>query len=660
MKKRLLITLVMLAIAVCLFAISVSAAKQSYTTFDVVLADGTQKTAYSPGVDQWEGRIYLTANLYAEAPLDSDLTYEAIDWLSVKELDFSNAMLYLYDKNKDMHIEKAYGSNQSNTALCVMRNGATSEDLASIEKITTGKLVTVRGSTFNNLANLKELVISKSLKEIQNNAFDACKLLASVQFAENGNFTTIGQQAFIRCSGLKSIELPNTITSMGGSVFQACTSLESFSWPTSYSKIPGNTFNGCTSLKDFAFPTHITEIGGGAFNGCTSLTSVHIPASITSIGSDCWRGASNVTSVTFDPNCTITKLYAHTFDGTAITEITIPNTVTSIGQNCFACSKLTTVNLGASFTDFNASNAGQPPLTGASIEYVYLSNTFTADNLRNGIFLWNDNHANDLTSSRVNLKIFYTGTKAQAEAIINKAKTGGDGGTQLNGMFASMTVLSYDEYVAQKANGTLVEGVKNAPARYFVYGYNKCDAFYNGEHKLSESYKLDFTDYVTSFNEVSVCTVCSKESNVNEKDFAPIFVFAGYSVKENDATALCAGYTVNHASIAVYKKYNASVNLSYGIVASTPNADGSALLKSENGNVLAIKSTTVVANVDASYAGFDFVLRGFNDNNKDTALVICSYVFDGTSITYMTDACTSTVPNTITYTEVLTKQGKEN
>ena len=112
--------------------------------------------------------------------------------------------------------------------------------------------------------------------------------------------------------------------------------------------------------------------------------------------------------------------------------------------------------------------------------------------------------------------------------------------------------------------------------------------------------------------------------------------------------------------MAVYKKYNANATLSYGIVASTPNEDGSSLLKVEDGVVSAIRATTVVADVDTDYAGYDFVLRGFNDDNKETALVICSYVFDGTNIVYMTDVCTATVPTAITYNAILSKQGKEN
>lgn len=684
MKKKLFIMLLTVALFVCLFAITVSAAKQSYTTFDVVLTDGTQKTAYSPGVDQWEGRIYLTPSIYAEAPLDSELTYEAIDWLSVKELDFSNSMLYLYDANNDAHIEKAYGSNQGNTALCVMKNGATSAALANIEKITTGKLVTIRGATFSELTSLKEVVISSSLKEIQYNAFQSCTALTKVSFAEDGNFTSLSQQAFIGCTGLKAITLPNTITSMGNCVFQNCTNLESVTWPTSYANIPNDTFNGCKSLI-FEIPSHITAIGGSSFKDCDSLVSVTIPDGVTSLGG-AFGYCDNLEEINISDNC----LASNRLIGLAeycpkLTSIRIPPLVTDIGYDNFrGCTSLSEViwpnNLltisgnqnftYCAFTSFTFPNSlttlGGGNLTGNQIEEIRLGNNLT--NLDNGIFTFKTlkrvyipasittvgsrllGYSNPDDSS-YNITFIFTGTMEQAVTMQNTLKSTQDSGHAPNNCkFYDAILVSANEYdVNQEPNGY-----------HLVYNYSACDAFYNGNHKMSDKYELSFVDYTTPFNEVSVCTVCNIKNNVNEKDFAPIFVFVGYSVKENDPTALCTGYTVNHDSMAVYKKYNASVNLSYGIVASTPNDDGSALLKAENGNVLAIKATTVVANVDASYAGYDFVLRGFNDNNKDTALVICSYVFDGTSITYMTDACTSTAPTAITYSEVLTKQGKEN
>jgi hypothetical protein len=56
MKKKIFLFLAVLSVLACLLAISVSASSQSYTTFDVTLTDGTQKTAYSAALrSRWTG-----------------------------------------------------------------------------------------------------------------------------------------------------------------------------------------------------------------------------------------------------------------------------------------------------------------------------------------------------------------------------------------------------------------------------------------------------------------------------------------------------------------------------------------------------------------------------------------------------------------------------
>ncbi|MBR2296292.1 MAG: leucine-rich repeat protein, partial [Clostridia bacterium] len=372
MKKKILIFAVMIIAIMSVFVISASAAEQSYTTFEVTLTDGTTKTAYSAGSDKYEGRIYINAKLYAEAPKDSDGTYEEIDWSTVKEIDFSKSMVYFYEN--DTWKEMAYGLNQSNTALCVMPNGVTVANLfTSLEKVITGKIVVVRGKSFNGCPKLKEIVFSNGIKEIQYNAFDFNTALTTLDFSACTTLTSIGQQAFKGCTSLVNVTLPNTVTSMGTSVFENCTALKTINWPTSMTKIPGSTFSGCSMLAAFAISSNITEIGSSAFKTCTSLTSVYIPASVTSIGSDCWRGCSGVTSIEFHPDCSVQKIFPHTFDSTKVTQIKLPNTVTSIAQSSFAISTLESVWLGKSFVDFNAGNAGQPPFSsGNTLKYVYL------------------------------------------------------------------------------------------------------------------------------------------------------------------------------------------------------------------------------------------------------------------------------------------------
>ena len=74
--------------------------------------------------------------------------------------------------------------------------------------------------------------------------------------------TSIGGDAFKRCSGLTSIEIPNSVTSIGSYAFSDC--------------------SGLTSIE---IPNSVTSIGVGEFESCSGLTSIEIPNSVTSIRS---------------------------------------------------------------------------------------------------------------------------------------------------------------------------------------------------------------------------------------------------------------------------------------------------------------------------------------------------------------------------------------
>ena len=44
--------------------------------------------------------------------------------------------------------------------------------------------------------------------------------------------TSIGESAFLNCSGLTSIEIPNSVTSIGSKAFRSCKGLTSVTIPT--------------------------------------------------------------------------------------------------------------------------------------------------------------------------------------------------------------------------------------------------------------------------------------------------------------------------------------------------------------------------------------------------------------------------------------------
>ena len=108
--------------------------------------------------------------------------------------------------------------------------------------------------------------------------------------------TAIGDYAFIVCTSLTSVTIPNSITSIGQGAFFGCSGLTSISIPNSVTSIGAEAFRSC-SFVSVTIPNSVTSIGSHAFITCRNLTSVTIPNSITSIDKYTFFGCSSLTSV---------------------------------------------------------------------------------------------------------------------------------------------------------------------------------------------------------------------------------------------------------------------------------------------------------------------------------------------------------------------------
>jgi hypothetical protein len=162
--------------------------------------------------------------------------------------------------------------------------------------------------------------------------------------------SSLGNYAFMNCTGLTSVTIPNSVTSLGTHAFFGCTGLTGVTIGSGVASIGDGTFYGCTGLTTMTIPNNVTAIGGGAFEACTALTTVTIPNSLTTIGDRAFIGCAALIGVTI-PNGVTSIGYGTFQDCAGLTTVTIPNSVTSIGNSAFiGCTGLTSVSIGSSVT----------------------------------------------------------------------------------------------------------------------------------------------------------------------------------------------------------------------------------------------------------------------------------------------------------------------
>ena len=228
----------------------------------------------------------------------------------------------------------------SNINTLDLSNSQQFTNCSNLQKITLGNISIISSNCFNQCSSLETVENSENIINIRDKGFYQCSYLENIDLQ---NCTSIGEYGFYQCIALKTVNLLN-IVSLGKSCFTNCSKL-TITYPLSKCTTIGNdVFIGCTSISSIDLPV-CTTIGGSAFKNLSQLLSINIP-NVSTISASVFESCTSLSTVTANP--TIVGSYAFK-QCKMLTDINLTN-CTEIGNESFnMCDRL-------NLTNYNLSN----------------------------------------------------------------------------------------------------------------------------------------------------------------------------------------------------------------------------------------------------------------------------------------------------------------
>ena len=410
-----------------------------------------------------------------------------------------------------------------------------------------------------------------------------------------------------------------------------------------------------SSVVMLEVPYGVTTISNSYFNGqnntFSKCLSVQIPGSVTSYGSSMFIKNTVIKIVEFlDGKTPVTmgdQMFGSNATGgdwgaTNVEYVKFPNNLVSIGNNTFGKSHANkTIILGKNLESIGTGFLNQST-PGGKNTFIYVSDNFFSETaVFNNLFGGFDKYHN----SYLNITLFYAGSQENAQALVDACTALNTGYTLSQNRVTLVSASDYD-YATHKPTGENKSTI--------VYGVNSCDAFYNGIHAFdtdcttadscengcgltntkndshNNSEKLTFANGITAEGVYTLgCTNdgCSANSKTT---VAPVFTAKGYSTN-TDKNAINGGYSVDLDSLALYESLIGE--LKYGIIIANANSFGEKTFLDENNKVNSDKALQV--EMDKQYSNFDCEINFGTNTGIDLDLVICAYVIEGDTVTYI-------------------------
>ena len=636
MKKKILLSFIIVSLLVCLFAITVNAENResiAYTDSNgvnhivpiVKYDDATPQSvaeilknsasmqelfvdngAYSI-VKATDGTLCAYPTWYFIEPSGASKGYVAISEI---EYDYVNSKSdKTYDRGSMLYVEFPYGMTAvRNNSVFGKKNNGNPYETNVTDFYIPNTVSSIETSSFNSMPYLKNVFIEagNGITSIPMGTFSN----STVQYIQFENLTELETIDGCTNTGLiGDIDLSNSkLKTIKAGAFEQSKNIGKITLPDTVERIEACAFQstGNAYLASPYLPSSLTFVGDRFFAYNNNLLETYIfPEGVKSIGSEPFQD-SKVAGGPSGKKLTLVFLgevtgvvylngNGHQKHAEEVTVYFANNTLSQYNTNGFYVKPS-----GSSYTDVER-----------AIRVVFCK----GDNVADLIYLTNTNG-----SSWQQGEFSMDGHTHFGGHELIKNTCGKDGKETVYCCICDTDITTVLE-ATQDHN--YIEGV------CAVCGKTFCPGGLNHNMKDTVIYENGFlkSGKITSKCQNKDCTY-----EVVESELEPIFIFKGYSAKI-DGSKVTVGYLINKSCLDTYEQINEKT-LNFGVVASIANETVSSPISVNNGELTSVNNA-VVAPINNAYTGFDFILNGFTSEHYTTPIIMCAYVFDGIQLTYI-------------------------
>ncbi len=353
------------------------------------------------------GSYYMCANAKNGAIESVEKTSVVINVCGIE-----NGWIYTH-REGEVRIDKYNGVLEGDVVIPGTLNGESVKRIASdalrehynITSLTIPDSVTNIGLyAFSELISLRNVTLSRSIRQIEDGTFYLCTSLTSIKIPEG--VTHIDMAAFRECTSLTDIILPQTLEYIQEEAFLDCTALRNIIIPSNVNRIDAGAFKGCSREltlyvsegsyahtfaeennieyvlhtetpgftavyedggmsivgyrgavpSDLIIPSEIDgikvkSIAASAFRNNNDIVCVTIPDTVETIGSYAFSKCRSMEKVTLHSG--LKRIEKNAFEYCSMLKsIALPDGVTYIGNRCFeSCNSLADVTLSSTLVE---------------------------------------------------------------------------------------------------------------------------------------------------------------------------------------------------------------------------------------------------------------------------------------------------------------------